>query len=319
MVALSDYIVKVKYFIVLTLMKEGKVMKDFEIFTDSCCDLQIEYVLEKKLHFARLTCSYGGKDYIDDLGQSLSHKQFFQDLRNGEMPLSSQPSVQEFYKKFKLITASQKDILYICVSSGLSGTENSANIAKNMLLEENSEINISIVNVLTASLGQGLMVMKAVEMKEAGKSLREIISYIEENRQRLNTYITVDDLNYLKRGGRLSTAAAMIGIVLHIKPILTINNEGRVMPIIKVKGRKNSINKLVEIVKERIEDSENQIIAISHGDCAQEALKLKENLLKVIKVKDIIINFTGPAVGTHGGPGNIAIFFMGKERKHHMV
>lgn len=294
-------------------------MKDFEIFTDSCSDLPIEYINEKKLKFARLTCSYGGREYIDDLGQSLSQKQFFQDLRNGEIPLSSQPSVLEFYKKFKLITDQKKDLLYVCVSSGLSGTENSANIARNMLLEENSELSISIVNVLTASLGQGLMVMKAVEMKEAGKSLREIVHYIEENRQRLNTYITVDDLNYLKRGGRLSTAAAMIGIVLHIKPILTINNEGRVMPILRAKGRKNSINKLVEIVKERIEESENQIIAISHGDCLDDALKLKENILKVIKVKDIIINFTGPAVGTHGGPGNIAIFFMGKERQRHMV
>jgi DegV family protein with EDD domain len=294
-------------------------MKDFEIFTDACSDLPIEYIIEKKLQFARLTCSYGGREYIDDLGQSLSHKQFFQDLRNGEIPLTSQPCVEEFYRKFKNITDQQKDVLYVCVSTGMSGAENSANIAKNMLLEENPEINISIVNVLTASLGQGLMVMKAVEMKEAGKSLSEIVHYIEENRQRLNTYITVDDLNYLKRGGRLSVASAMLGIVLHIKPIITINNEGRVMPIIKIKGRKNSISKLVEIVKDRIEDAENQIIAISHGDCTLEVLKLKENLLKVIKVKDIIINFTGPAVGAHGGPGNIAIFFMGKERQHHMI
>lgn len=294
-------------------------MKDFEIFTDSCCDLPIEYVIEKKLNFARLTCSYGGREYIDDFGESLSHKQFFQDLRNGEIPLTSQPSVEEFYNKFKIITDQDKDILYICVSSGLSGAENSANIAKSMLSEERPEIKIYIVNVLTASLGQGLIVIKALEMKKAGKSLREIINYIEENKQKLNTYMTVDDLNFLKRGGRLSTAAAMIGIVLHIKPILTINNEGRVMPILKVKGRKSSINKLVEIVKERIEDEENQIIAISHGDCIEEALKLKENLLKLIKVKDIIINFTGPAVGAHGGPGNIAIFFMGKERQQHML
>jgi DegV family protein with EDD domain len=294
-------------------------MKDFEIFTDSCCDLPIEYVIEKKLNFARLTCSYGGREYIDDFGESLSHKRFFQDLRNGEIPLTSQPSVEEFYNKFKLITDQDKDILYVCVSSGLSGAENSANIAKSMLSEEKPEINIYIVNVLTASLGQGLMVIKALEMKKAGKSLREIINYIEENKQKLNTYITVDDLNFLKRGGRLSVAAAMIGIVLHIKPILTINNEGRVMPILKVKGRKTSINKLVEIVKERIEDEENQTIAISHGDCTLEALKLKESLLKLIKVKDIIINFTGPAVGAHGGPGNIAIFFMGKERQKHML
>lgn len=294
-------------------------MKDFEIFTDSCSDLPIEFVKEKKLRYARLTCNYGGNQYFDDFGQSLSHKQFFNDLRIGVTPLSSQPSVEEFYKEFKTIAEDNKDILYICVSTGLSGTENSATIAKNMLLEEFPEIRISIVNILTASLGQGLMVMKAFEMKEMGKTHDEIVNYLEEKKQKLNTYITVDDLHHLKRGGRLSSAAAMIGIVLHIKPILTINNEGKVMPVFKVKGRKSSLNKLVEIISERIENPEEQVIAICHGDCIDEALKLKENILKSIKVKDVIINFTGPAVGTHGGPGNLAVFFMGKERQHHMI
>jgi DegV family protein with EDD domain len=294
-------------------------MKDFEIFTDSCCDLPIEYIKEKNIKFASLTCSYSGKQYFDDFGQSLTHKQFFQDLRNGETPLTSQPSVEEFYQQFKTIGAENKDILYICVSTGLSGTENSATIAKNMVLEEYPEMKISIVNILTASLGQGLMVMKAFEMKEMGKSHDEIVTYMEENKQKLNTYMTVDDLHHLKRGGRLSSAAAMIGIVLHIKPILTINNEGKVMTVFKIKGRKSSINKLAEIVAERIQNPEEQTIAVCHGDCIEEALKLKENIIKLVKVKDVIINYTGPAVGTHGGPGNLAVFFMGKERQHHII
>jgi DegV family protein with EDD domain len=294
-------------------------MKDFQIFTDSCCDLPIEYIKEKNIEFASLTCGYGGKQYFDDFGQSLTHKQFFQDLRNGQTPLTSQPSVEEFYQKFKTILEKNKDILYICVSSGLSGTENSATVAKNMLLEEYPEMKISIVNILTASLGQGLMVMKAFEMKEMGKSHDEIVNYMEENKQRLNTYMTVDDLHHLKRGGRLSSAAAMLGIVLHIKPILTINNEGRVMTVLKIKGRKSSIKKLAEIVAERILNPEDQVIGVCHGDCIEEALKLKESILQLVKVKDIIINFTGPAVGTHGGPGNLAVFFMGKERQHHII
>lgn len=294
-------------------------MRDFEIFTDSCCDLPIEFIREKNIKFARLTCSYEDKQYFDDFGQSLTHKKFFQDLRNGVTPLSSQPSVEEFYGKFKAFADEDKDIIYICVSTGLSGTENSATIAKNMILEEYPKIRISIVNVLTASLGQGLMVIKALEMKEAGKTHDEIVQYIENIKQKLNTYMTVDDLRHLKRGGRLSSAAAMIGIVLHIKPILTINNEGKVMPVFKVKGRKSSINKLVEIIAERIEAPEEQTIAICHGDCIEEALKLKEGILKAVKVKDVMINYTGPAVGTHGGPGNLAIFFMGKERQHHII
>jgi DegV family protein with EDD domain len=294
-------------------------MKDFQIFTDSCCDLSIEYIKEKGIEFASLSCSYNGREYKDDFGQNLSHKKFFDDLRNGATPLTSQPSVDEFYKKFRAIADKKKDILYVCVSTGLSGTENSATIAKKMVLDENPEVIIEIVNTLTASLGQGLMVMKAVEMKEAGKTLEEIANYIEENKQKLNTYMTVDDLNHLKRGGRISSTAAILGIVLHIKPLLTINNEGRVMSLLKVKGRKGSMAKLAETIAERIENPEEQTIAICHGDCIEEALKLKEDILNKIKVKDVIMNFTGPAVGTHGGPGNLAIFFMGKERQQHLI
>ncbi|WP_315115251.1 DegV family protein [uncultured Clostridium sp.] len=289
-------------------------MRDFDIFIDSCSDLPIKYVEEKRLQFARLTCSYNGQTYYDDFGQSLSHKQFFDDVRNGEVPLTSQPSVNEFYQKFKEIVDAGKDILYICVSTGLSGTENSATIARDMILDEKPEVRISIVNVLTASLGQGIMVMKAFQMKEEGKSMDEIVDYIESNKQRLNTFMTVDDLHHLKRGGRLSSAAAIIGIILHVKPMLMIDVEGKVSVIGKARGRKKSISKLAELVIERIENPEEQIIGICHGDSIEEALKLKEIILEKIKVKDVIINFTGPAVGTHGGPGNLAVFFMGKDR-----
>lgn len=291
-------------------------MRDFHIFTDSCSDLPIEYVKEKNLEFARLTCTYNGQTYYDDFGQDLAHKKFFDDMRDGATPMTSQPSVDEFYKKFKAIVTCGKDILYICVSTGLSGTENSANIAKDMIKEEHPEAKVCIVNVLTASLGQGICVMKAFEMKEEGKSLDEIANYIESIKQRLNTFMTVDDLNHLKRGGRLSSAAAIIGIILHIKPMLRIDSEGKVGVLGKVRGRKASINKLAELVIDRIENPEEQILGICHGDCIEEALKLKETILEKVKVKDVIINYTGPAVGTHGGPGNLAVFFIGKERSN---
>lgn len=290
-------------------------MRDFEIFTDSCSDLPIEYIKEKNIKFARLTCTYNDKTYFDDFGQNLSYKEFFDDLRKGVTPITSQPSVDEFYTNFKSIVNSGKDILYICVSTGLSGSENSATIAKNMMLEDYPNVKIYIVNVLTASLGQGIMVMKAVEMKEEGKSLEDIVSYVEEHKQRLNTFMTVDDLNHLKRGGRLSTAAAMIGTVFNIKPILSIDQDGRVISIDKTRGRKGSLKKLADLLLERIEEAEKQIIGISHGDCIEEVLKLKDAILSKINVKDVIINYTGPAVGTHGGPNSVSIFFMGKERK----
>lgn len=294
-------------------------MKDYVIMTDSCCDLPSEYIESINMPFASLTCSFKGKEYMDDFGRSLSYKEFYEGMSAGEIPKTSQPSPDVFYKVFEELVEQDKDILYVCVSSGLSGTYNSANIAKDMIEDKFPEAKIAIVDVLTASLGQGLMIIKAVEMKKAGASLDEIVNYIEENRLNLNTYITVNDLNHLKRGGRISTVAAMIGTVLHIKPILTLNNEGKVIAILKVKGRKSAINKLAEFVIKKIEKPEEEIVTISHGDAALEAERLKEAILKEVKVKDVVINHIGPVVGTYGGPGALAVFFVGKHRQNHII
>jgi DegV family protein with EDD domain len=294
-------------------------MKDFIIMTDSCCDLSREIIKEKQIPFVSLTCSLDGVEYYDDFGLNLDPKVLFDKMKNGSAPTTSQPSVQAFYEAFSSEVDRGKDILYICVSSGLSGTFNSANIAKNMICDEQDKVRIEIVDVLTASLGEGLMVLKAIEMKEKGNTLAEIVSYLELNKLKLNTYITVDDLNHLKRGGRISSTAALLGTVLHIKPILSINHEGRVMPVIKVKGKKNVLIKLAEFVIERIENSEEETIAICHGNAIEEAEKLRDLILEKIKVKKFIINYIGPVVGCHGGPKALAIFFMGKHRQHHII
>lgn len=294
-------------------------MKNFVIITDSCCDLPRDIIQKKQIPFVSLTFSYHGEEYKDDLGESMSSTKFFNDMKNGAIPKTSQPSSQAFYEAFSEIVSKGMDVIYICVSTGLSGTFNSANIAKNMIKEEFPQARVYIIDILTASLGQGIMVLKAYEMKENGASFEEIVDYLEMNKQRMNTYITVDDLSHLKRGGRISAAAATIGIVLHIKPLLTLNHEGKVMPIVKIRGRKKVIKRLAEIVIERIENAEEQTIAICHGNCLEEALKLKEYILEEIKVKDVLINYIGPAVGTYGGPGALAVFFMGKERQHHII
>lgn len=294
-------------------------MRDFVIITDTCCDLPIEYIKEKNIPYISLTCQYNGREYSDDFGQTLTHKKFFNDLRNGTLPTTSLANASSYYNMFEKIAKDKKDIIYIGVSSGLSGSINSAHIAKNMMLEKYSDVSIFIVDILTASLGQGLMIIKAIELQEAGKSSKEIVDYLENTKQNLNTYITVNDLSHLKRSGRISSGAAAVGIVLHIKPIICINRHGKVMPVLKIKGRKKSINKLADICAERIIDPEEQTIAICHGDCLIEAEKLKSEIEKRITVKKVLLHYIGPVVGRFGGPGAIGLFFLGKPRQHSHV
>ena len=294
-------------------------MFDFVIMTDSCCDLPKEYIYGNNIPFAKLPFSYNDKEYLDDLGQSKTQKQFFDDLRAGALPNTSQANSESFYNIFKPAAELGLDIIYVGVSSGLSGTYNSANIAKTSILEEFPSVRIHIIDVLTASLGQGLMVMKAVEMKNEGYAPEQIVQEIEKDIPNLNTYITVQDLNFLKRGGRISNVAATLGLVLHIKPILTLNQVGRVIPVLKVRGRKKSINKLAEILKDKIKNPESQTIAICHADCYAESVKLKEEILARIQVKEVIIHYIGPVVGRFSGPGALAVFFIGETRQHHVV
>ncbi|CAM3025555.1 DegV family protein [Clostridium sporogenes] len=294
-------------------------MKEYIIMTDSCCDLSSEYIEKNDIPYVPLTCSVEGKEYIDNFGQSLPYKEFYEAMIKGEIPKTSQPSPESYYKVFKDLIDKDKDILYVCVSSGLSGTYNSANIAKNMILDEFRNARIEIVDVLTASLGQGIMVIKAMDMKKNGLTIDEVTNYLEENKLNLNSYMVVNDLIHLKRGGRISTAAALIGTVLNIKPILTLNDEGRVITVRKAKGRKVAIRKLTEIVIERMKNPEEEIVAISHGDSDLDAEKLKERILKEIKVKDVIINYVGPVVGTYGGPGSLNVFFMSDHRQNHII
>lgn len=294
-------------------------MNRFVVVTDSCCDMPIEYMEKNDIPFISLTCSYDGEEYKDDLGKTLTYKKFYQDLKNGSMPKTSQPNAEAYCDLFEKYLEKQLDILYVCVSSVFSGAINSANIAKTMVLDKFPEGRIEIVDALTASLGQGLMVLEAIKKNEAGETIESVVKYLEEYKEKLNTYIIVDDLRHVKRGGRISSTAAMLGIVLHIKPIMTVGHDGHLMPILKIKGRKNAVSKLAEILVERIEKPEEQIIAIGHCDCEEEAIKLKNEILALVKVKDVIINYIGPVVGTHGGPGAMDLFFYGKERQQHII
>lgn len=291
-------------------------MEKYAIITDSCCDMPYSYIEENNIPFASLTMRFQDKEYKDDFKKSMDADTFYKYLKDGVMPATSQANVNDFYNIFTEALKNNEKILYIGVSSGLSGTVNSASVAKKMI-EEEGENKIYILDTLTASLGQGLLLMKAVNMKNEGKTIDQVYDYLQSERFKLNTYITVDDLKHLKNGGRISGAAAAIGIVLHIKPVMTLNNEGRIIPCLKIKGRKKVMSKLREIVTERIEDKD--IIAICHAQCPEEAEKLKNELMADSGIKEVLINEIGPVVGTHGGPGAMGIFFIGKERQNHVI
>ncbi|KYH33279.1 DegV domain-containing protein [Clostridium tepidiprofundi DSM 19306] len=289
-------------------------MNEFVILTDSCSDLPLEFVKENNISSIPMTLSYEGKEYLDNFGQNITHEKLFDDMRKGSTPTTSQINVSTFYEMYKKHVNENKSILYIGLSSSLSGSMNNAHLAKNMILEEFPNAKIYIVDSLSASLSEGLLVIKACEMKSQGKSIDEIVDFLENSKQNLNTYLTVSDLIHLKRGGRLSPGVAIIGTLLHIKPVLHINNKGKIVPIKKIRGRNKSILKLAEICSERILNPENQTIVIGHGDCIEDAEKLKNEILKRISVKKVIINCIGPVIGSHAGPDTLFVAFFGIER-----
>ena len=284
------------------------------LFTDSCCDIPISFVRDNNIQVMSIRVNINGDDIPDDLGKSIAHKDFYALIRNGKLPTTSQVNVDTFEKNFRKYVSEGYSIIYIGFSSALSGCVNSARLAKEIIDEEIEGADITIVDTKSASMGLGLLVYYAANMLRDGKSKEDIINWLEENKLKVNHWFTVDDLNHLKRGGRVSSTVAIVGTMLSIKPIMHVDNEGRLIPVSKVKGRKKSIKALFDKLKEKIVDSENQTVFISHGDCIEEAESLKELILSEIKVKEIIINNIGPAVGTHSGPGTLALFFIGNSR-----
>lgn len=284
------------------------------IITDSCCDLPVDYIIENNIPVLSLTFHFKGKDYKDDFGKSMEYKTFYDDVRKGEMSNTSQVNAFTFEETFNKYISQGYSIIYIAFSSALSGTYNSSLIARQNILEENKNADISIVDSKSASMGQGLLVYYANEMLKKGASKEEIVNWLESNKLKVNHWFTVDDLNHLKRGGRVSAASAVIGTILDIKPILHVNYEGKLIPLSKVKGRKKSIKILAEELKNRIINPEEQTIFISHGDSLEDAMLLKRLILEEVKVKNVIVNYIGPVIGSHSGPGTIALFFIAESR-----
>ncbi|SUY44868.1 degV family protein [Clostridium putrefaciens] len=287
---------------------------DIVIITDSSCDLPLDYIRDAKVSFLGLVSNFKGNDYVEDFGQTLSYKAFYDGVRNGEMPTTSQINSYRFFEEFEKHVKENKSIIYLAFSSALSGTYNSSLIAKSEILEKYPDADITIIDTRSASLGVGLIVYHAYEMLNTGSSKDEIIAWVEDNKLKVNHFFTVDDLNHLKRGGRISPTSAFLGTILDIKPILYVNDLGELIPFTKVKGRKKAIRTLFDTFKDRVVNPEDQMIFISHGDCLDDALFLKSLIEKEFKVKGFKINFVGQAIGSHSGPGTLTLFFIGNNR-----
>ncbi|MBU3183105.1 DegV family protein [Clostridium psychrophilum] len=281
---------------------------------DSGCDLPLEYIKQDNIVPLGLICNFKGKAIKDDFGEKFTRKDFYNALRQGEMPTTSQINSQRFVDVFRKHVLQKKSIIYIAMSSALTGTINSANIARGTILEEVASADISIVDSKCASLGEGLLVYYAYEMLKKGKNKQEIVTWLEENKLKINHWFTVNDLNHLKRGGRISNSAAAVGSLLNIKPVLFVDNEGRLIPYSKCRGRKKAINTLAQIYKERTDPKKEQVIAIGHGDCFEDALTLASLVRQHGNVKDIIFSYVGTAIGSHTGPGILGLYFIAKER-----
>lgn len=285
-----------------------------KLITDSACDLPLEYVKDNNIDIVSLTVNIKGEFRKDDLGETLKYKEFYKLIREGELPSTAQVNVFTFEETFQKYVKEGYSIVYIGLAGELSGTVNSARVARENILEDYKEADITVIDSKSASLGEGSLVYYACEMIKAGKSKNEVIKWVEEHCDKVIHAIVVDDLSHLKRGGRISGATAAIGGLLNIKPSLKLDKQGKVLPGIKLKGRKKSIKYIANEVKNKGINLEDQIIFICHADCLDEAMELKELILSENKVKGIIINSMGAVIGTHGGPGTLAAAFIGSNR-----
>ena len=287
-------------------------MREFVITTDSTVDLPKDYMEEKGIPVISLAYVMDGVTYDDMNG--LPHKEFFDKIRSGSMPTTSQVNPEQARAALEPIVKAGKDVLHIGFSSGLSGSYNSARVAAEELTEKYPEAKIYAIDSLCACLGQGLLLRKAVKLKEAGKSVDEIAQWVEANKLHVCHNVTVDDLNHLHRGGRVSKATAILGTMVKIKPIIYVSNEGKLEVVGKERGRKKSLHKIVDMMMERIDGWDNDEILITHGDAIEDAKYVAGLVKERLGDIPILINGIGSVIGSHTGPGVVAVFFMGNKR-----
>ena len=283
----------------------------YKIITDSCCDFTDAQYKELDVACAPLSVVYNGESH-SNFSEETAVKAFYDELRGGVMATTSAVNPEGWVEIMKPILDEGKDILALCFSSGLSTTYQSAVIAAQELKEKYPERTINVVDTLCAALGQGLLVWYACKKRDAGLSLEELTAWVEDNKLNMSHWVTVDDLSHLKRGGRISATTALVGTMLNIKPIIYVNDEGKLINTAKVRGRKAAIEYIAAKVGELGSDVET--ITIAHGDCPEDAAALEKLVKEKYGVKNVITGYVGPVIGAHTGPGVLVIFFMAKHR-----
>lgn len=290
-------------------------MKEFVIVTDTTTDLPRDYVEKHHLYMMSLPYTLEGTSYTWE--KPMPVKDFYDKMRAGSLPTTSQANPEEAALLYEsILKDNDVDILHIAFSSGLSGSFNSCRIASADVCEKYPDHRIVVVDSLAATLGQGLLVYKAVQLKVAGKSLDEVAAWVEENKYHLVHNFTVDDLFHLHRGGRLSKTAAIVGTMINLKPVLHVDDEGHLVMLSKVRGRKKSLIGLVDCMEKQLGDwkDKNDIIFISHGDCPEDAQFVADLIKERFGYENFMIDYIGATIGAHSGPGTVALFYLGDHR-----
>lgn len=290
-------------------------MADFKILTDSCGDLSPALITQLELDVFPMFFRLGNKDYQnypDD--RELSNRVFYDNLRDGQVATTVAVNPAQWSELARPHLTEGKDILILAFSSGLSTTYQSACLAAEELREEFPDRKIEVVDSLCASMGEGLFCYHVARKRQSGATLEETRDYALSIRLQLCHWFTVDDLYFLKRGGRVSSTAALVGTMLQIKPVLHVDDEGHLIPVAKVRGRKAALNQLVKEMEATATDPANQTVFISHGDCLEDAQYVKNLIQEKMGTRNIILNPIGPVIGAHSGPGTVALFFLGTKR-----
>jgi len=290
-------------------------MSKYVIISDSTTDLTKELIEQNELFIIPLEFSIDENSYFDNpYDVQLEAKDFYDELRNGKIAITSQINSARYTDFFEPFLKEGTDVLFLSFSSALSGTYQSSCIACADLKEKYPDRKIISIDTKSASMGEGLLVFHAARKKKEGMIIEQLAQWVEEHRLNLCHWFTVDDLNHLKRGGRISPTAAMVGTFLGIKPVLHVDDEGCLVPALKIRGRRQSLDTLVEQMENTYDKSFRQTVFISHGDSLDDAKYIEQKVREKFDVEDVIISTIGPVIGSHSGPGTIALFFMGSKR-----